>query len=144
MRGIKRGARVVLLTGGPEMVIERVERIRGSPERYATCKWFDKLRVRTERFGVHVLELSQDDAWQREAEPARKPVDAGLPASGEQRAEASEADPDDSEVLLDDDDGESSIGEIIAARRRVIEMEKATALDGQAIGAEASGVPAPA
>jgi len=98
MRGIKRGALVVLRSGGPEMVIDRIDSFRGSPERYATCKWFDKLRPRSERFGVHVLELCAPavaDLCDRALE-TEEPTDAGLDDDAwvDALAEAAEAEAD--------------------------------------------------
>ena len=149
MRGLKKGALVVLRSGGPEMVIERIDRHYGSVDRYAQCKWFDKLRLRSEKFAVHVLELCCEapDAEADDDEPAddRRIDRARLPAiapDDEEDAPVEDDLEDDDESYEDDgedveedeaqseDDGDGAIAEvsdfhraIMAARRRVAEAE---------------------
>lgn len=62
MAGLKRGAVVELRSGGPEMTIEKIGTRHGSPERYAWCQWFDKMRLRHGTFPVHALDVSKPKA----------------------------------------------------------------------------------
>lgn len=59
---LKRGAVVELRSGGPEMTIEKIETHYGSPELYARCQWFDKMRLRQGTFAVHALEVRDGKA----------------------------------------------------------------------------------
>lgn len=144
MSGLKRGSLVTLRSGGPEMVIERIDTFHGSPERYAHCKWFDKARLRSERFAVHVLELSSAGG---EAQP-RRAADIGespapsltppAPAASEHAgAPDTSDDPDPEDEAADEPDEPGVVrcaprsampGTIIAARARAAAAREAQGL----------------
>lgn len=135
MRGLRQGALVMLRSGGPEMVIERIDRFYGSAERYAWCKWFDRSRLKSDRFAVHVLELSRP-APRGIAEPRDVPIlsdediDRAADAADDEMFEEEDDDTETSDEEDDDDGAARPFGEIaaaiLAARQRAIRLSAAS------------------